>query len=84
MGFLPTCHKIQFFTPYLKHEVFACGRKRREAMLGGGGVRGHAPRKFFEKSSDRGAAGSGLTDENGGTTIEIGIQHMWLKILSIP
>ena len=30
---------------YLKHKVFSFERRRREAMLrgGGGGVRGHAP-----------------------------------------
>ena len=28
---------------YLKHKVFSFERRRCEAMLGGGGVRGHAP-----------------------------------------
>ena len=35
---------------YLKHKVFSFERRRREAMLGGGGVRGHAPPKCFEKN----------------------------------
>ena len=34
---------------YLKHKVFSFERRRREAMLGGGGVRGHAPPKMFWK-----------------------------------
>ena len=34
---------------YLKHKVFSFELRRREAMQGGGGVRGHAPPKMFWK-----------------------------------
>ena len=45
--------KYKSFSSYLKHEVFSCVRKRREAMLGGLGA--SPPHFFFEKRVQFGA-----------------------------
>ena len=44
--------KYKSFSSYLKHEVFSCERKRREAMLGGSvGIPSPPPDFFLKKGA---------------------------------